>query len=93
MKKDMLEESERSITIKGKKMKDKKGYNQLAYLSGFAFTMIVIIAISVFVGIWLDNQFTTDPLFTIIFSLLGMFAGIFNLIRNIIKLEERNGKK
>ena len=71
---------------------DKKNVNQLAIVSGFAFTMIVIIGVSVFLGITLDNYIGTNPLFTIIFSVFGMFAGIFNLIRNISKLEDSNGK-
>lgn len=74
-------------------MNQNKSVNQLAIVSGFAFTMIVIIGICVFLGITLDNYISTSPLFTIIFSVFGIFAGIFNLIRNVSKLEERNGKK
>ena len=73
-------------------MKD-KSVNQLAFVSGFAFTMIVIIGISVFLGIKLDQWVNTSPLFTIIFSLFGIFAGVFNLIRSVSKLEEHDGKK
>lgn len=70
----------------------KKSVNTLAFVSGFAFTMIVIIGVSVFLGITLDNAINTSPLFTIIFSVFGVFAGIYNLIRNVSKLEDRNGE-
>lgn len=70
-----------------------KNVNQLAVVSGFAFTMIVIIGVSVFLGIKVDQWLQLSPLFTIIFSVFGIFAGLFNLIRNVSKLEERNDKE
>jgi F0F1-type ATP synthase assembly protein I len=70
----------------------KESVNTLAFVSGFAFTMIVIIGASVFLGIWVDRWINTSPLFTIIFSVFGVFAGVYNLIRNVSKLEDRNGK-
>ncbi len=74
-------------------MKENKPIEQLAVVSGFAFTMIVIVGVSVFLGIKLDTWINTSPLFTIIFSVFGIFAGIFNLIRSVSKLEEHNGEK
>lgn len=69
-------------------MKNNKSVNQLAVVSGFAFTMIVIIGICVFLGITLDKYINTTPLFTIVFSVFGIFAGIYHLIRSASKLEE-----
>lgn len=69
-------------------MKNKKALKSLAIVSGFAFTMIVIIGVCVFLGIKVDDYFNTSPLFTIIFSVFGIFAGIYNLIRNVSKMEE-----
>ena len=69
-------------------MKQKKAIEQLAVVSGFALTMIVIIGVCVFLGIKLDEFINTSPLFTIIFSVFGIFAGIFNLIRSVSKLED-----
>ncbi|AIO17955.1 Putative F0F1-ATPase subunit [Candidatus Izimaplasma bacterium HR1] len=69
-------------------MKQKKAIEQLAVVSGFAFTMIVIIGVCVFLGIKLDDLASTSPLFTIIFSVFGIFAGIFNLIRSVSKMED-----
>ena len=67
---------------------NKKSVNQLAVVSGFAFTMIVIIGVCVFLGITVDDWLQTNPLFTIIFSVFGIFAGIYNLIRSASKLED-----
>lgn len=72
---------------------DNKKLQELAVVSGFAFTMIVIVGVSVFLGIKLDGWIHTSPLFTIIFSIIGIFSGIYNLIRQVSKVEEKNGKK
>ena len=69
-------------------MKQKKAIEQLAVVSGFAFTMIVIIGVCVFLGITIDEYLSTSPLFTIIFSVFGIFAGVYNLIRSVSKLED-----
>lgn len=69
-------------------MKQKSNLEQLAVVSGFAFTMIVIIGVCVFLGIKLDEYVNTSPLFTIIFSVFGIFTGILNLIRTVSKMEE-----
>ncbi len=73
--------------------KKNNSLNAVAFVSGFAFTMIVIIGLSVFLGITLDNYLNTNVLFTIVFSVFGIFAGVYNLIRKVSKLEEYNGKK
>jgi F0F1-type ATP synthase assembly protein I len=72
---------------------NKKNINQLAVVSGFAFTMIVIIGVLVFLGIKVDGWLNMSPLFTIIFSVFGIFAGIYHLIRNVSKLEDQDDKK
>jgi len=74
-------------------MKKDSAMRAFALVSGFAFTMIVIVGVCVFLGITLDNYLDTDVIFTIIFSVFGIFAGIFNLIRRVSKLEDQDGKK
>ena len=69
-------------------MKQRKAIEQLAVVSGFAFTMIVIIGVCVFLGIKIDEFVNSSPLFTIIFSVFGIFAGVYNLIRTVSKMEE-----
>ena len=74
-------------------MKKTNTMNAFALVSGFAVTMIVIIGISVFLGVTLDGYLNTNVLFTVIFSVFGIFSGIYNLIRKVSKLEEQDGKK
>lgn len=53
--------------------------------SQLAVTMVAFF----FLGYWLDGKFDTLPLFVIIFSMLGMFGGIYNFIRSVTQLNER----
>lgn len=63
-----------------------KGLQDFAKYSGLAFQMIAIILVMTWVGIKLDKYFNLEtPVFTVIFSLLGVFAGIYNSIRDFLK--------
>lgn len=73
-------------------MKDRKGLAVIGLVSAFAFSMILTIAGLIIFGIILDNWLDTGNLFTIIGGVLGVFAGIYNFIRQLLKLEERNEK-
>jgi F0F1-type ATP synthase assembly protein I len=63
-----------------------KGINNLGRYSGMAFQMIAIILITTWGGVKLDKISGFEkPVFTIILSLLGVFAAIYTAIRNFIK--------
>jgi len=48
--------------------------------------MLAVILVMVFIGVKLDERFSNgSKLFTIIFSLLGVFAGIYLGIKDFIK--------
>jgi len=42
-----------------------------------------------FLGKWLDDYLNTIPLFVLVFSFLGGFAGIYNFIRSVIQLNKK----
>ena len=65
----------------------------IGLVSAFAISMILTIGGLVIFGYLLDGWLNTGVVFTIVLGVLGVFAGIYNLIRQVIKLEERNGKK
>lgn len=73
-------------------MKDRKGLAMIGLVSAFAFSMLLTIAGLIIFGVILDGWLDTGNLFTIIGGVLGVFAGIYNFIRQLLKLEERNGK-
>ena len=71
---------------KNLKNQENKGLNDFAKYSGMAFQMIAIILITTWGGIELDKlaKFNT-PVFTIILSLLGVFAAIYTALKDFIK--------
>lgn len=73
---------------KQKNQKDppNKGLHDFGKYSGLAFQMIVIIGAMTWGGIKLDEVLgLSKPVFTVILSLLGVFAGIYTAIKDFIK--------
>lgn len=65
-----------------------KGANQFAKYTGLAFQMGAIIFITVWGGQKLDGWSGNDnQIFTIIFSLLGVFAAIYVAIKDFINFK------
>lgn len=60
-------------------------FNDYAKYSGLAFQMVIVIAITVWSGVKLDELATTKPLFTIILSLFGVFTAIYLAVKDLIK--------
>jgi ATP synthase protein I len=71
---------------KNPKKQESKDINDFAKYSGMAFQMVAIIAVTTWGGIKLDKLagFET-PVFTIVLSLLGVFAAIYTAIKDFIK--------
>jgi F0F1-type ATP synthase assembly protein I len=67
---------------------ENKALSNYAKYSGIAFQMIAIIVLATWGGIKLDELAGfRKPVFTIILSLLGVFAGIYFAIKDFIKLK------
>lgn len=49
--------------------------------SGSGINIVAGIAIGIFVGYYVDLYFGTMPAFLFIFTILGLFAGIYNISR------------
>lgn len=63
-----------------------KGLNNFAKYTGLAFEMIGIILITTWGGVKLDKLTGwKTPVFTIILSLLGVFAAIYFAVKDFIK--------
>lgn len=63
-----------------------KGLQDYAKYSGIAFQMIAIILVMTWIGTKLDKATgLSNPVFTIIFSLLGVFIGIYVAVKDFIK--------
>jgi F0F1-type ATP synthase assembly protein I len=65
---------------------ENKGLQDFGKYSGLVFQMIVIIGFMTWGGVKLDKILgLSTPVFTIILSLLGVFAGIYTAIKDFIK--------
>jgi len=42
-----------------------------------------------FLGVYLDNQFNTKPLFILICTFFGAFAGLYNFIKSVNDLSKK----
>lgn len=73
--------------MKPQKPRDKKSKAQnVVIYSSIAFEMAATIIIAVFVGKFVDSQFDmSKPIFTAIFSVIGVIGSIYNLIRKVTK--------
>ncbi len=68
------------------KNKLNKGLKDFGKYSGLAFQMIAIILVTTWGGIKLDKLMGFNkPVFTIILSLLGVFAAIYTAVKDFIK--------
>jgi F0F1-type ATP synthase assembly protein I len=71
---------------KNQKNQGNKGIRDFARYSGIAFQMLAIILVTTWGGIKLDKLTGSDKhLFTIILSLLGVFAAIYTAVKDFIK--------
>lgn len=52
---------------------------------GLGLQLAVTVAAMALLGIWLDGKFNSSPWLTIISSFLGVFAGLYNFIKAVIK--------
>jgi len=71
------------------KPQKKKQLNKYIQLTGVAFQMGITIYLGTYVGKWLDEKYVVEnSTFTIIFSLLGVFAALYYVIKQVQKLNK-----
>lgn len=74
------------LKTKNRKNLRNKGVDDFARYSGLAFQMIGIILVTVWGGVKLDKLTGWNtPVFTIVLSLLGVFAAIYTAVKDFIK--------
>jgi len=80
-----MEESQ-PLKKKSSKKQGNSGLNDFGRYSGMAFQMVAIIAVATWGGIKLDKLAGFEkPVFTIVLSLLGVFAAIYTAIKDFIR--------
>lgn len=61
-----------------------KVYREVGPYLGLGLQLAATVAIMTFAGIWIDGELESSPTFTIIFACLGVFAGLYNFIKNVL---------
>jgi ATP synthase protein I len=64
-------------------------YKEITPYLGLGVQLAVTVVVLVFLGIWLDGKFDTQPILTIIFSFLGMAAALYNFIKTVLKSDKK----
>jgi len=60
-------------------------YRDIAPYVGLGLQLAVTVTVMVFLGVWLDGKFDTNPILTIILSFFGVFAGLYTFIKSVLK--------
>ena len=64
-------------------------YKDVGPYIGLGTQLAASIILMFFLGRWLDQKFDLEPILTIVFSLFGGFAGIYNLIKSTIHINKK----
>lgn len=64
-------------------------YKEIGPYLGLGTQLAASIILMFFLGKWLDNKIQIYPVLTIIFTLLGGFAGIYNVIKATLELNKK----
>ncbi len=62
-----------------------KVYREVGPYVGLGMQLAITVTVMVFLGIWLDGILDLSPILTIIFAFLGVFAGLYNFIKSVLK--------
>jgi F0F1-type ATP synthase assembly protein I len=59
---------------------------------GLGLQLAATIVVLVLLGSWLDKKFNLNYILTLVFGLIGIGLGMYNLIKTVNDLEKRNDK-
>lgn len=65
-------------------------YRTVGPYLGLGTQLAASIILMFFLGRWLDTELNSSPIMVLICSFIGGFAGIYNFIKTVIVLNEKN---
>ena len=86
-KETKLKEKIKIIEEKNKNVRKNNSSENLNVGIRISIDLVSTIVVSILIGLGIDKIFSTHPIFFIIFLLLGIITGLYNIIRQIIKLK------
>ena len=69
-----------------------KALGAYSLLFQLSLSIIIPLFMCLFLGLYLDKKFNTNNMFTLIFLVLGFFAGIWNMVKVISTFIEKDKK-
>lgn len=66
--------------------KNRQWLTQLGMASTVGITLVVATGIGYFFGSWLDAKLGTEPYLMLLFTLLGVAAGFYEMLKLVIRL-------
>lgn len=66
--------------------------SQVGPYLGLGTQLAITIVILTFLGIFLDDKLHTKPVFILICTFFGAFAGLYNFLKSITQLEKKTKK-
>jgi ATP synthase protein I len=77
----MIKKTER----KDEESSQEQKFRDLGNYLGLGLQLAITVGVMVFVGIWLDNKFNTNPWLTVTCSFVGIFAALYSFIKTVLK--------
>ena len=77
------------MNTQNKSSKLSETYHEVGPYLGLGTQLAATIVLMFFLGRWLDVQFDTHPILTIIFSFFGGFAGVYNFIKTVLNMNKK----
>lgn len=66
-----------------------KYYKDIGPYLGLGTQLAVTVTVMVFLGYWFDNYTGNKPIFTVVFALFGVGAGLYNFLKAVLSLEKK----
>lgn len=70
-----------------------KYYKEVGPYLGMGLQLAATVVLMFFIGRWIDSAAETDPVFTLVFAILGITAGLYNFIKTVLLLTKSGDEK
>lgn len=67
-----------------------KSFREVGPYLGLGSQLAATIILMFFLGHWLDSEFGTEPILTIVFAFIGGTVGVYNFIKTVLELNKKN---
>ncbi|MGE5435814.1 MAG: AtpZ/AtpI family protein [Syntrophothermus sp.] len=69
-----------------------KYYKEVGPYLGLGLQLAATVVVLFFVGRWIDNTTGKEPLFTLIFAVLGIFTALYHFVKTVLNMGDKKKK-